>query len=95
MGDDYVNCETCENYVPKRNPPFDGLKTHELRIGMLIEDNYGGRLVIKGLPKGRWFKVFKFGRGYAYETLESLGDNGCRPYDDGRWNSTNWIKEVK
>ena len=79
----------------KRKPPFDGLKTHELRVGMLVETNYGNRFVIKELPKGIWFKVFRFGKNYAYESKESLGDKDCQPYAAGHWNSTNWIKEAE
>jgi len=40
-------------------------------------------------------KVFVFGDGYTYEDIVSLTYNGCQPDEDGRWNQSNWLREVK
>ena len=88
--------EFCANFKPKSESPFPNtLRTADLHKGMLVEDNYGLRMVIIEPLDGKRMRVFEFGSGYARENKVSLADRGCQPYNDGRWNQSNWLREVK
>ena len=91
----------CANFKPKLNLPFpDTLRTADLHTGMLVVDNRGSYMVILEEPSAKKVQVLHFGKGigyggHAYETEDFLSDRGCQPYDSGKWNETNWLKEVK
>ena len=97
-----MNCETCKNYVPKRKPPFSGIKTDELQMGMVLKNgNPIGplphfRYVVLGKPGPAGIRVLRTLKGYKpRETTERLADLGCQPYASGEWHRYNWLKEVK
>lgn len=94
---DPMDCsKLCANFKPKNESPFpEGLKTEDLRVGTLAENNYGARYVILELLNDRWMKVLLFGGGTVFEHETSFADNGCQPYEDGTWNQSNWLREVK
>ena len=88
--------ELCANFEPKNESPFpEGLKTENLKAGMLVENNYGARQVILELLDDRWMEVLLLDKGAVVELQESFADNGCQPYKDGRWNQSNWLREVR
>ena len=88
--------ELCANFKPKNSPPFpDALRTADLKKGMLVVSNWNSRYVILEKPSNEWVKVLRFWTGYAQEDAISLADHGCEPDESGKWNPSNWLREVK
>jgi len=90
-----IECNNCANFKPKEVPPFPNtLRTEDLEVGMLVENNHGSRHVILEEPGDKWFSLLFFRKGYVCKRQESLADNGCQPYPGGMWNRSNWLREV-
>ncbi len=77
--------------------PFpNGLKTHELRVGMIVRNgkhSTGFVFTILEEPGETWVKVLRHATE-PWETNISLADFGCQPYKNGKWNPVNWLVEV-
>lgn len=94
-----MDCKTCKNYEPI-DAPFDGVKTDKLIIGMLLKAFHRGQpfrgfFVVVEEPdfeKVRVINIFKEFK--PRETEIYLVDHGCQPYENGRWNSANYLQEV-
>ncbi len=94
-----MDCDNCVNYEPKREPPFpQGLRTKDLKVGMLV--TAGNRCpdnnffyVILDEPGEASVRILK---GYKTQKYDiSLANRGCQPYKNGKWDQSNWLKEVK
>lgn len=96
-----MDCETCKNYVPKKQEsPFDGVKTDELKVGMLLRAFYEvspskGFFVVVEKPDSEKVKVIRVFKGNEpFETEMLLARYGCQPYESGRWNQESSVQEV-
>ena len=92
--------KSCANFVPKttESPFTQGLRTSDLEVGMVVtEGNRKGSIyTILEEPSGEWLKVLSAYRGdKPREKVISLTDRSCQPYENGVWNKTNWLREVK
>ena len=92
-----MDCRNCANFKPKQESPFpQGLKTADLKMGMVVTCGNGAVYTILEAPKGKWLKVFcAYPRYTPREDTISLADHGCQPYESGAWNPRNWLREVK
>ncbi len=93
-----MDCKTCKNYEPK-DAPFDGVKTGELKIGMVFkafqrEVPTDGFYVITGEPDKSSVPALYTNKGIKpFKHDLDLALRGCQPYSDGLW-SQNHLQEV-
>ncbi len=97
-----MNCKMCKNCEPKiQKPPFDGVKTDELEVGMVLKGYHQGQPLSSGfiitaekpdLEKVKIISILKGSKPHGKEIF--LADYGCQPYENGSWNLSNCIREV-
>ena len=87
--------------VTEENPssPFpQGLRAKDLKVGMVVTlGNCEGQIyTLLKPPEDRYIMTSVTGKGHLrpLQRLICLAFLGCQPYKNGKWNQSNWLREV-